>query len=243
MLRTILKTIRNILYSPYIIADYVIYKKRDTEKRFPIPLHNFYPQIFDKTHTTNFDKHYVYHTAWAARKLQEIHPTKHIDISSSLYFCSIVSAFIPVDFFDYRPARLTLSNLKSAEGNLYQLPFKNNSVISISCMHTIEHIGLGRYGDKIDPQGDIKSMKELQRVAMRGGNILLVVPVGVPQIYFNAHRVYSYDQITSYFSDCTLQEFTLIPESMEREGIIYNADKDLVARETYACGCFWFIKK
>lgn len=224
----------------FILSDFLKFKKK-SDGRFSLRYKDWYPQIFDKTIMTGFDRHYVYHTAWAARKVKEINPQKHIDISSSLYFPALVSAFIPVDFYDYRPADLGLSNLKSAHADLMKLPFNAGSVHSISCLHTIEHIGLGRYGDPIDPEGDIKAIRELQRVTEKGGNILFVTPVGKPKIAFNAHRIYAYEQIMEYFDECELVEFSLIKEY---EGsIIEHADPDMVRLEDYGCGCFWFKKK
>lgn len=242
MKKLIKKTIRIIL-SPLILKDYFAFKKASKSDRFDIKFSDFYPQVKDKTIKTGFDRHYVYHTAWAARKVKEINTIKHIDISSSLYFCAIVSAFTEIDFYDYRPADLKLSNLKSLEGNLHHLPFDTNSVKSISCMHTIEHIGLGRYGDPIDAEGDIKAINELKRVVQLGGNLLFVTPVGKPKIEFNAHRIYSYEQVISYFEGFELKEFSLIPEHEETGGIIKDANPALVKNEDYACGCFWFIKK
>ena len=185
--------------------------------------------------TTHFDRHYVYHTSWAARVLKESNPAKHVDISSSLYFSGIVSAFIPIDFYDYRPANLNLSNLNSKEGNLLSLPFADDSVQSISCMHTIEHIGLGRYGDPIDPCGDIKAINELKRVTAKNGSILFVVPIGkIPMIEFNAHRIYSYKQIVSYFDGFELKEFSLIPED-ERDGGLVRTSYPALARKRKVC--------
>ncbi len=242
MIKTVLKKLYSFLLSPFIFKDYLIFiSKRDN--RFSHTIFDFFPQVKDKTSVTSFDRHYVYHTSWAARKVREINPQKHIDISSSLYFCGIVSAFIPVDFYDYRPADLHLDNLASKEGNLHKLPFQTDSIESISCMHTIEHIGLGRYGDPIDPNGDIKAIDELKRVVKKNGNIIFVTPVGKPKIKFNAHRIYSYEQIVSYFEGFELKEFSLIPEHAESGGIIINAKPESVKKEDYACGCFWFIKK
>src|SRR6185436_12946087 len=153
------------------------------------------PCAFDKTSATPFDRHYIYHTAWAARVVREVGPQYHVDISSSLYFSSIVSAFVPVRFYDYRPPALSLSNHTSSRADLLDLPFPADSVASLSCMHTIEHVGLGRYGDRLDPDGDLKAAGELRRVTARGGNLLVVVPVGRPMLRFNADRVYSYDQV------------------------------------------------
>ena len=242
-MKTLVKKVICIALSPFILKDYFAFKHAAKSDRFSIKLSDFYPQIKDKTIKTGFDRHYVYHTSWAARKVKEINPIKHIDISSSLYFCGIVSAFTDVDFYDYRPADLHLSGLKSLEGNLHNLPFETSSVKSISCMHTIEHIGLGRYGDPIDPEGDIKAIRELKRVVEVGGSLLFVTPVGQPKIEFNAHRIYSYEQIMTYFDGFELKEFSLIPEYSKDGGIITNANPDLVKNEKYACGCFWLIKK
>jgi len=47
-------------------------------------------------------------------------------------------------------------------------------------MNVVEHVGLGRYGEPLDPEGDIKAMRELRRVLAPGGSLLFVVPVGRP---------------------------------------------------------------
>ena len=136
------------------------------------------PCLRDRTESTGFDRHYVYHTAWAARIVRQVSPARHVDVSSSLFFCGIVSAFVPVDFYDYRPADLRLDGLTSGVGDLMRLPFVDGSVPSLSCMHTVEHIGLGRYGDPLDPSGDSKAIAELKRVLAPGGSLIFVVPVG-----------------------------------------------------------------
>ena len=80
-------------------------------------------------------------------------PRRHVDVSSTLHFCSMVSAFVPVEFYDIRPARLELEGLACKRGDLLDLPFSAGEVTSLSCMHVVEHVGLGRYGDAIDPSG------------------------------------------------------------------------------------------
>ncbi|MCW3073841.1 MAG: hypothetical protein JWP69_910 [Flaviaesturariibacter sp.] len=208
-----------------------------SDGRFSIDNKDVYPCLSDKIKFTPFDQHYTYHPAWAARKVAEINPAQHVDISSILSFSAIVSAFVPVKFYDYRPADLNLPGLDSGFADLKQLPFESGSIESLSCMHTIEHIGLGRYGDELDAQGDLKAIAELKRVTKPGGNILFVTPVGKPRIEFNAHRVYSFGQVTNYFSPFTLKEFSLIPDS---GGLVQNADPSLVQQQQYGCGCFWF---
>jgi SAM-dependent methyltransferase len=220
------------------LGEYFKYKKI-SDGRFPVAFSDMYPCLSDKLQTTPFDHHYIYHPAWAARILALTKPAHHIDISSLLSFSSIASAFLPITFYDYRPAELTLSNYDSKFADLKQLPFEDNSVDSISCMHTIEHVGLGRYGDALDETGDIKAINELKRVTKSGGDILFVTPVGKPRIEFNAHRIYSFEQITQYFDGCILQNFSLVPDA---GGFIENALPSVVAAQKYGCGCFWFKK-
>ncbi|MCK9344983.1 MAG: DUF268 domain-containing protein [Candidatus Pacebacteria bacterium] len=110
-------------------------------------------------------------------------------------------------------------------------------------MHTVEHVGLGRYGDDIEPDGDLRAAQELSRVVRSGGSLLFVVPVGKPRIQFNAHRVYSYDMVVTMFPDLTLKEFSLIPDDALETGMIYNATKEIADAQVYGCGCFLFTKK
>ncbi|MDB5193133.1 MAG: hypothetical protein JWQ96_2696 [Segetibacter sp.] len=213
--------------------------KKKSDNRFSIKYADIYPCLGDKMATTPFDQHYIYHPAWAARVLAKTRPKFHIDISSKLSFSTIVSAFVPIKFYDYRPADMQLSNLESSFADLNALPFESNSQPSVSCMHTIEHIGLGRYGDVLDPQGDLKAIAELKRVVQQGGDLLFVTPVGRPRIEYNAHRVYSFEQVMEYFSPFQLMDFSLVPDE---GGFIANANPSLVSKQHYGCGCFWFRK-
>jgi len=212
------------------------------EKRFDLSWNKIQPCLDDKTTGTEFDRHYVYHTAWAARQLEKHKPEKHTDISSSLYFAGIVSAFIPVDFYDFRPADIRLDNLASSEANLLSLHFIDNSIASLSCMHVVEHIGLGRYGDSLDPDGDLKAINELKRVLAPKGILLFVVPVGKPQIRFNAHRIYSHKQIIEYFKELELVDFDIIPDDKADGGLVHDPSHHLLSKQNYGCGCFAFRK-
>lgn len=240
-IKNIIKRILRLAQMPFILPDYFRFRLVK-DNRFRLSLKDVYPQIKDKTITTGFDRHYVYHTAGAIRKILDIKPEFHTDISSSLYFSTALSASIPVKFYDYRPAKLKLEGLTCDQADLTALPFPDQSLKSLSCMHTIEHIGLGRYGDPIDSEGDLKAIKELKRVLAVGGSLLFVVPIGQPKIEFNAHRIYSYQMIMDIFSDLKLKEFYLIPETEQGGDPIYNANQEIVDQQNYACGCFWFIK-
>ncbi|HTA27606.1 MAG TPA: DUF268 domain-containing protein [Bacteroidia bacterium] len=213
--------------------------EKSKKQRFQVLWEDKYPCLNDNTQNTGFDAHYVYHPAWAARILAKIKPEFHIDISSTLHFSTMVSAFIPVRFYDYRPPILQLDNLQCDFIDLNALPFETNSIATLSCMHTVEHIGLGRYGDKLDAEGDLKAIEELKRVVKPGGSMLFVVPVGQPKIMFNAHRIYSHAHVIEYFSGFALKDFSLVTDKNE---FIVNAPSELADAQKYGCGCFWFIK-
>lgn len=219
--------------------DLKAFQKLNPESRFKNSEFEIFPCLDDKTSTTLFDAHYVYHPAWAARIVGKANPALHVDISSTLHFCSILSAFIATDFYDFRPADLTLDNLKCQHADLTNLFFKTGSIASLSCMHTIEHIGLGRYGDPIDPDGDIKAINELKRVCAVNGNLLIVVPVGVKKISFNAHRIYDPFDIVKYMYGFKLEKFSLVTDAAK---FIYEAQLEEAAIQNYGCGCYWFTK-
>jgi hypothetical protein len=248
ILNLILRQLQNwatvFTQSFYFVKDCLAFQLENTrDGRFSLNILDLYPCLLDRTADTTFEPHYIYHPAWATRVLKKLNPKKHIDISSTLHFCSMISAFIPTEFYDYRPAKLFLPNLASKKGDLMQLPFETGSVESISCMHTIEHIGLGRYGDPIDPTADLKAIRELQRVTEKGGSILFVTPIGKKKLRFNAHRIYAYQDIVRYFGDCTLKEFSLVPDNVMDVGMLKNPSVSLTNQQDWGCGCFWFIKK
>lgn len=196
----------------------------------------------EATPKTNFDSHYVYHPALALRSILKYNPKKHVDIASTLNFVTMLSAFLPVEFYDYRPASLKLDGLDCGFADLTKLPFADNSVESISCMHVVEHVGLGRYGDELDANGDLKAMQELNRVVAKNGHLIFVVPVGAPKIEFNAHRIYSYEQIMDNFKNLSLVESWLIPDDAVEVGVIFNPDSAEVNNNKMGCSVFVFNK-
>jgi len=109
-------------------------------------------------------------------------------------------------------------------------------------MHVLEHIGLGRYGDPLDPEGDIKAINELIRVVKPGGYLLVAVPVGQARICFNAHRVYNNQQFINYFTGMELVEMSLIPDGDAPTGLIINPPESMIDSQHYGCGCYWFKK-
>lgn len=199
-----------------------------------------FPQIFDRdpgAHT--FDKHYVYMDRWAFQHLQHWLPKEHVDVGSSIRFLSMATTVVPVTFVDIRPIGLDFNNFTCKSGSILELPFADNSLDSLSCLHVAEHIGLGRYGDPLDVEGTKKACKELQRVLAPGGRLYFALPVGRTVTYFNAHRVHSPTTILEYFDQLRLVEFAGIDDAGHFHSSLRAADLE---ESRYACGCFVFTK-
>jgi SAM-dependent methyltransferase len=200
-----------------------------------------YPNLADRTGSTPFDAHYFYQAAWIARKLTKATPVWHVDIGSSVMMIGITSAITPTIFVDYRPFQGQLTGLSSAAGDLMALPFADGSIDSLSCMHVIEHIGLGRYGDAIDPQGSFKAACELVRILAPGGRFFFSTPIGRERVQFNAHRIFAFETILRMFDDLELVDCAVVDDQD-----IFHTDINLVqlykSNYEYGCGMFEFVK-
>ncbi|WP_051296215.1 DUF268 domain-containing protein [Eisenibacter elegans] len=150
-----------------------------------------YPCIYDKTDTTGIDPTYFYQDAWAFERIVHNKPTEHVDIGSHHKFVAHLSKVLPLTMVDIRPLSLPMESIKFIKGSILDLPFESNSLSSISSLCVVEHIGLGRYGDPIDPQGPQKALAEILRVLKPGGVFYLSVPVSNKYITrFNAGVIF-----------------------------------------------------
>lgn len=191
---------------------------------------------------------YLMHCGWAARKLVDSFEAgeafHHDDFGSYLYFAAIASAIVGTfKYHDIRPYEMPLSNLFSVKTDITKIPHKDGGIESASCLHVLEHIGLGRYGDKIDSLGDVKAARELTRILDSYGHLIFAVPVNkIPGVVFNAHRQYTFDQVTKeLFPTLELLEFTLITQ----KDVIVNADPNQIIEHpgnVEDTGCFYFRK-
>lgn len=194
-----------------------------------------WPVLNDRTATTPFDPHYTYQDGWAARRVAERRPGRHVDVGSRISYVVGLSAFVPVTFVDLRPLQVRLSGLESLGGDLLALPFEDRSLTSLSCLHVAEHVGLGRYGDPLDPAGTAKAARELQRVLAPGGWLYFSLPVGQPRTQFNAHRIHDPRAVPDLFPELRLAGFDGVDDTGSyRPGI----DPAELANSAWACGLY-----
>lgn len=198
-----------------------------------------YPCLSDWVGSTPYDPHYFFQGAWLSRRLANTNPMLHIDIGSSVLSVGVISGHTPTVFVDYRPLNARLDGMLNVGANIVQLPFADSSVLSLSCMHVIEHIGLGRYGDPIDPNGAVLAASELSRVLAPNGRLYLTTPVGRERVCFNAHRVFSPVDLPFMFKGLSLIGFAWVDDVGQFHAEASPAD---AVDSEYACGFYEFEK-
>ena len=185
--------------------------------------------------------HYFYQDVWALRKLAKLRPDMHYDIGSRFDgFVGQATAICNVTCIDIRPPGFKLPDFYFKEGNILRLPFESNSLSSLSCLHTIEHIGLGRYGDVLNLRGFEEALRELQRVLLPGGSLLLSMPIGKERVEFNAQRILNPTMCIQYLNEMELIEFSVVNDDDE---FLTDVPPDLYAEARYGCGMYFFKKR
>ena len=177
------------------------------------------PSLWEATATTAYDAHYLYHVAWAVRMVTGHAPSKHVDICSSLNFCTTLSATVPTNFYDFRVTHLQLDNLLCGQADLMRLVADSSRSIDVS--------------------GDMDAAAELCRVVRPGGHLLMVVPVGRARIVFISHRIYGHDQILEIFPSFDVVETSLVRDD---RSFVRNPAATEFDAQTYGCGCFHLRK-
>jgi SAM-dependent methyltransferase len=138
--------------------------------------------------------HYFHQDLLVAQRIHLHAPERHLDVGSRIDgFVAHVASFRPIEVMDIRPIRSQITNLRFVQGDLMKaLPADLAArTDSLSCLHALEHFGLGRYGDPIDHDGYLKGLENLAQMLRPAGRLYLSVPIGPQRIEFNAHRVFS----------------------------------------------------
>lgn len=180
------------------------------------PISDNFPCLNDRNDEAGITRtDYFIQDLYCAQKIFERKPDKHVDVGSRIGgFVAHVASYRTIELIDIRKMESTIKNVSFKQADLMD---ENNIPLdycdSISSLHALEHFGLGRYGDPIDPEGHIKGFRNITKMLKKGGIFYFSVPMGRQRIDFNAHRVFGmpylirmvetdYDIITfSYVND------------------------------------------
>lgn len=227
------------LTSPVALARFALEWRHFVRKGGKARLLDSYPRLRDRTAHTSFDPHYFYQAAWLARRLVANLPEKHVDFASDIRMINVLSAFVAVEFLDYRPLQANLAGLVCGQGDLLAMDRPEQTISSLSSLHVIEHVGLGRYGDRIAPDGSHRAAAELQRLLAPGGRLYISVPVGRERVCFNAHRVFDPSGVLALFPELNLEFFSFVDDA----GVFHDDTSPPAADDNdYACGMYAFSR-
>jgi len=236
------KAYTSLAEAPYFLRTAIRYARLARKGPFPFQVLSARPMLHDRHQQAGaIENQYFLQDLWAARKIYEIRPARHLDIGSLIEgFVAHLLCFMPVEIVDIRPLRMEVAGLSVVqEDATYLAGIPDNSVESLSSLHAVEHFGLGRYGDPIDPDAFGHAMAALARVLKPGGQLYFSVPVGRQRVQFNSQRIFSPRLILEIFSALRLVSFSAVDDDCRfRE----NVDPDSFAGSRCACGLFEFTK-
>jgi hypothetical protein len=234
-----IRVLRAISRTPSFFCDYFYFKKQIQERR-DVDFNDltFYPMLDDKySPNGSTETHYFIQDLFVAQKIFARNPIRHIDVGSRMDgFVAHVAAFRSIEVADIRPMVSKIQNI-----NYFVLDLTRNlpdglkkCCDSLSCLHVLEHFGLGRYGDPLMDDGHIIGLNNLMTMLKTGGTLYLSVPIGPQRVEFNAHRVFSVRYLLELFKEnLLLRQFSYIDDHGNLNSNI-NLDNHLIDTN---CGC------
>jgi hypothetical protein len=191
--------------------------------------------------------HYFHQDLLVASFIHKSNPARHIDIGSSIDgLVAHVASFRKIEVMDVRQLKSTgHENIVFFQADLMdQNNARQNITDSISCLHAIEHFGLGRYGDPIDPDGHKKGFNNLLRMLETNGTLYISFPIGKTNaVHFNAHRVFHPQDILTWSNPENKLELIRF-DYVDDKGDLHQ-DVDLKSEDldvVYGCGIYTFRK-
>lgn len=193
---------------------------------------------------------YFWQDLVVARWIFVANPKRHVDIGSRVDgFVAHVASFREIEVFDVRPINTQIPGVTFKQADLMRgdsFPSSANGYCdSLSCLHAIEHFGLGRYGDPIDPVGHERGIANMALMLKRGGTFYLSTPIGRERVEFNANRVLDPRSIVDLAErhGLALRQLTVISGGGEFREVKANPQTlRNYAEATYNLGLFVFVK-
>ena len=184
-----------------------------------------------------------------ARWIFAANPRRHVDVGSRVDgFVAHIASFREIEVFDVRPVSSEIPGIVFRQADLTRqdglVGSESGYCDSLSCLHALEHFGLGRYGDAIDPEGHVTGMKNMLALLESGGTFYLSAPIGLERVEFNANRVLDPRNIVDLAgkNGLTLHRLTVISGGAVRENDATPEALAALARQSYNLGLFVFVK-
>ncbi|MDC0874504.1 DUF268 domain-containing protein [Flavobacteriaceae bacterium] len=208
----------------------------------------FFPILGEKYKSGGTTNMYFKLDLIVSQKIFNSKPKSHVDVGSRVDgFVSNIATFMSIDVIDIRKIISPFKEIIFFQADMMKGDFSNKKKYpSVSALHSLEHFGLGRYGDPIDFDGHLKGLENLLKLLKKDGKLYLAVPIGENKIYFNAHRVFSISYLFEIFQDRNLviHEFDYINDKGDfflKQNFNDGLDNNFDCK--YGCGIFTLMFK
>ncbi len=196
------------------------FQAMQAKSRSRMPFGKLYPCIEDyAAESGTAAGHYFHQDLMVAQRIFAANPIRHVDVASRVDgFVAHLAVFREVEVFDIRPLTTSARNIVFRRCDIVAEiePEYLDYCDSLSCLHALEHFGLGRYGDSLDPDGHLKGLDNLHRLLRSGGILYLAVPIGPHRVEFNAHRVFGVPElIRMVFERFAICRFSFVDDAGE----------------------------
>jgi hypothetical protein len=211
---------------------------------------SLYPILTDyKADAGKSSGHYFHQDLLVAGFIYQANPPEHIDVGSRIDgFVAHVASFRPITIMDIRPMPPSPHpHIRFHQHDLMK-PFSaaDKTYPSISCLHAIEHFGLGRYGDPMNPSGHMIGFKNLTDMLSPGGVMYISFPIAAREkVEFNAHRAFTpgglFQWLPNFNDIYTLERFDFVDDAgdLHTQKQITDVPKDL----EFGCGIIRCVRK
>ena len=239
---------RSIRGLPYFLSDWFIFRRNYFGRL------TFSPYLHDRFLEGGFTKsEYFWQDLLVAQWIYKNNPLKHVDVGSRVDgFIAHVASFRQIEVIDVRPISASIPGVTFSQGDLMkESPLSKDLkgvgyCDSLSCLHALEHFGLGRYGDPIDILGPEKGLANMVKLLKKSGTFYLSLPIGQERVEFNANKVFDPKYIIKISKEngLLLTSITII----NSDGLVGEIDPnkenlDKLSRDYYNLGIFVFTKE
>lgn len=236
----------SLIEDSFLKRDAEEYQKRNNRSSFDIQEKYMWPVIGEKYAYAGDIGNYFWQDLWAARLILESGIKNHFDIGSRIdgFIAHLLAAKLDITIIDIREFSGEIEHLHTIVDDattLHQIP--DQSIESMSALCSLEHFGLGRYGDPVDPEACFNCFNNIQKKLQKGGRLYISLPIGKERVEFNAHRVFYANTIVECFSSLQLKEFSCATaDKIEYHVDIHKYDDD-PHNGDYRYGLFYFVKR
>ena len=243
------KTYNSLRGLPLYYRNLRALKRQKASSAGGFPFGKAYPCLQDRyMESGSTNGHYFHQDLLVARRINLNNPGVHVDVGSRVDgFIAHVASFRQIEVFDIRPLTNTIPNISFKQADLMS-PLDEKLVDycdSLSCLHALEHFGLGRYGDPLNYDGHLVGLNNLLKILKKNGKFYFSVPIGPQRIEFDAHRVFSVDFLVEYFSDkCHIDQFSFVDDNGDMHENVSLTDNDVNSNFgcEFGCGIFEMTK-